>query len=161
MSRVVSSARRSLSGSEIDKQYGDRNGPTDGCVGRQAETLLELMEAGHTVFAEGDDLAVEHHLVIGEGSTQRLQFGELRGDVITSARTNVNGPVMHRHNGSDAVPLGFVYPSLGIDRERSGRGQHGCQGERQPFSGRSVIHLATLADAANADLMVAGMPDPR
>ena len=77
---------------------------------------MQLIEAGHTVVAEGDDLAIEHHLMTVEGGTHRLQFGELGGDVIASARTDVDDPVVHRHDGSDAVPFGFEYPSAEVSR---------------------------------------------
>ena len=102
-----------------------RGGPAP--VG-DVDPLGEGVEAGPAAV-EGDDLAVEEHVVVV--AAEGLELGVGRGHVALVARPHGDDAVAHVDEHPHPVPLDLVHPrvagrhALGDGREHGTEGSHG------------------------------------
>src|SRR3989442_10474648 len=115
--------RMSVLPHDIEKHVRDRDLlhlPPDLRFGREAHSLLDLLEAGAAPVIERHDLAVEYHLRGSERSAHGMDFGVARGDVFAAAAQQADDAAVHISLCPDAVPLELESPGIVADRRASG-----------------------------------------
>jgi hypothetical protein len=113
---------------EHHQDHRDADRAARRAAGAAAHPLLQLLERRPAVVAEGDDLAVQHHLPAVERAVQAGQLREPGRHVGAAAALQPHPLVVVEAERAVAVPLDLGGPRLGFGRQGGGGdGQHGTQ----------------------------------